>query len=379
MSAEVIQSKYEELETIARRFGQQAQATRELQRRVQRGADALRHGGWEGRGVAAFSGEMAQKVFPAMQRLIDALAEAQTTTLAVKAIIQKAEEEAASVFREPGGEHKKASWWNRWGEWVHGGLDVLGFVPVVGELADGANALIYLAEGRHLEAGISAAAMIPFLGDLGKAGKWGAKAGKELLEEGAERAAKEVAERAVRDVAAREAAQQLGKLGDDVTSPTARKLIDDVARNSTHGSGNRVVLGEYIDDTAGYIGEARKNGGIYYQTADGVYDSMKVNKDAPWAVNEQFLRNQLDTRVDRIDFVSGDIYETIAKYPDKFRGREIQYLLDHADDYVQVGNSWVRKDLVGSTPVLDRVIIKAPLKAGKLGVDGRVDNGAGNE
>jgi WXG100 family type VII secretion target len=99
MSAEVIQSKYEELETIARRFGQQAQATRELQRRVQRGADALRNGGWEGRGSAAFTGEMEQKIFPAMQRLMEALAEAQTTTLQVKEIIQKAEEEAASVFR----------------------------------------------------------------------------------------------------------------------------------------------------------------------------------------------------------------------------------------------------------------------------------------
>lgn len=99
MSAEVIQSKYEELETIARRFGQQAQTTRDLQRRVQRGADALRNGGWEGRGSAAFTSEMEQKVFPAMQRLMEALAEAQATTLQVKAIIQKAEEEAASVFR----------------------------------------------------------------------------------------------------------------------------------------------------------------------------------------------------------------------------------------------------------------------------------------
>jgi WXG100 family type VII secretion target len=102
MSAEVIQSKYEELETIAHRFGQQAQTTRELQRRVQRGADALRHGGWQGRGVVAFSGEMEQKVFPAMQRLTEALTQAQVTTLQVKAIIQQAEEEASSVFRESG-------------------------------------------------------------------------------------------------------------------------------------------------------------------------------------------------------------------------------------------------------------------------------------
>jgi WXG100 family type VII secretion target len=194
MSAEIIQSKYEELENIARRFGQQAQATRTLQRQVQRNAGALRNGGWTGRGAAAFTGEMEQKLFPAMQRLSDALAEAQTTTLQVKEIIQKAEEEAASVFREPGAQQQKGSWWDRWGEWVHGGLDVLGFVPLFGEASDGINGLIYLAEGRKVEAGISFAAMLPVVGDIGKGAKWGVKAGKELLEEGAERAVKEGAE-----------------------------------------------------------------------------------------------------------------------------------------------------------------------------------------
>ena len=90
---------------------------------------------------------------------------------------------------KPGG-----SWWDKVKEWVHGALDIAGLVPGLGEIADGANALIYLAEGRFIEAGISAVAMIPILGDVGKVGKWGAKAGKELLEEGAERLVKEGAE-----------------------------------------------------------------------------------------------------------------------------------------------------------------------------------------
>ena len=90
---------------------------------------------------------------------------------------------------KPGG-----SWWDKVKEWVHGALDIAGLVPGLGEIADGANALIYLAEGRFIEAGISAVAMIPILGDVGKVGKWGVKAGKELLEEGAERLVKEGAE-----------------------------------------------------------------------------------------------------------------------------------------------------------------------------------------
>jgi RHS repeat-associated protein len=46
-------------------------------------------------------------------------------------------------------------------------LDVAGLVPVVGEFADGANALIYLGRGDNTNAALSGAAMIPFVG-------WGA-------------------------------------------------------------------------------------------------------------------------------------------------------------------------------------------------------------
>lgn len=99
MAAEVVQTKYEELDAIARRFAQQAQTNRALQQQVQRGVDALRNGGWEGRGALAFFGEMEQRVFPVMARLTNALAEAQVTTLVIKAIVRQAEEEAASVFR----------------------------------------------------------------------------------------------------------------------------------------------------------------------------------------------------------------------------------------------------------------------------------------
>lgn len=47
---------------------------------------------------------------------------------------------------------------------VHSALDVAGLIPVIGELADGANALYYLAEGNKTDAALSAAAMIPVAG-----------------------------------------------------------------------------------------------------------------------------------------------------------------------------------------------------------------------
>lgn len=54
---------------------------------------------------------------------------------------------------------------------AHGALDIAGFVPVVGDAADLTNAAWYAAQGKGLEAGLSAAAAVPFLG-------WGAGAGK---------------------------------------------------------------------------------------------------------------------------------------------------------------------------------------------------------
>lgn len=47
---------------------------------------------------------------------------------------------------------------------LHFLLDLVGFVPVVGEIADGINSLIYLAEKDYINAALSATAMIPFLG-----------------------------------------------------------------------------------------------------------------------------------------------------------------------------------------------------------------------
>ena len=59
---------------------------------------------------------------------------------------------------------------------VHTVLDTVGFVPVVGEPADFVNGLIYAAEKDYINAGISIAAVIPLLGEAGKAVKYGAKA-----------------------------------------------------------------------------------------------------------------------------------------------------------------------------------------------------------
>ena len=100
MAADVVQAQYETLEAIAARFGQQAEATSDLMHRVQRAADALRGGDWQGKGVDAFGTEMDQDLYPALVRLQEAMVSAQSTTLVIKEIVAQAEEEAAARFRE---------------------------------------------------------------------------------------------------------------------------------------------------------------------------------------------------------------------------------------------------------------------------------------
>ncbi len=131
--------------------------------------------------------------------------------------------------------NKASNWWDQYGEWVHGALDTAGFIPGLGEIADGLNGLVYLAEGRYLEASLSAMAMIPLIGDLGKAGKWTIKAGQEVVEKVAKEVAEEAIEKAVKESgeeliekAAQEVTEQVSQA---VTETTLSDLSDEVVHN----------------------------------------------------------------------------------------------------------------------------------------------------
>ncbi|MFT3818408.1 MAG: hypothetical protein QM750_12365 [Rubrivivax sp.] len=114
---------------------------------------------------------------------------------------------------------KEESWWSRWGDVVHTALDVVGMIPVVGEVADGANALIYLAEGDAVNAALSAASMLPVGGQAATAAKWGKKgidaveaaAKAEKTGKTAAKVEKEVAGQAAKKEAKEEAAEVGGK------------------------------------------------------------------------------------------------------------------------------------------------------------------------
>jgi hypothetical protein len=143
-------------------------------------------------------------------------------------------------------------------------------------------------------------------------------------------------------IRATEAALQLRKIGPG--APGAQELIQQITDLSTHGAGDRVVLGTWVEGGGGYIREAVENGGRYFETRPGVWEGLGESADLAWEANERFLRDQLESGVSRIDFV-GETVEDARRAFGSARLKEVTFLDDFAADYGYelVGNSWILK------------------------------------
>lgn len=94
-----IRADYEELEQVSSRFATQSQAVQAMVQKVRGSMEKLENGDWIGRGSDAFFNEMNSDVLPAVERLLQALDEANRTTKDIAQTVQQAEEEASSRFR----------------------------------------------------------------------------------------------------------------------------------------------------------------------------------------------------------------------------------------------------------------------------------------
>jgi hypothetical protein len=123
---------------------------------------------------------------------------------------------------------EKKSWWDSWGDAIHTALDVAGMVPVIGEFADGANAVIYLAEGDLANAAISGAALLPVGGQAATGARLAVKAADK---------AKDV-------VKAADRAKDVAKAADKTRD--AAKAADDVkdAKKAADGADGTKVKGD---------------------------------------------------------------------------------------------------------------------------------------
>ncbi|RAV16988.1 hypothetical protein DQP55_02950 [Mycolicibacterium sp. GF69] len=140
-------------------------------------------------------------------------------------------------------------------------------------------------------------------------------------------------------------------------------LAREVADLSTHhmpsptgdtGNANRVVLGKWDGLEGGYIGEARHNGGIYFDTGPDTWDAMGHGLSKPdsnalgWQVNERFLRTQMEDQVGRIDYILdrekySSLEDMAIDRAGSFSAMEVEFLNKHAASYgyQRVGDSWV--------------------------------------
>ena len=70
--------------------------------------------------------------------------------------------------------------WGAWADSLQTGLDVVGLIPGLGEIADCINGCISLARGNYGDAALSFAAMVPFAGAAATVGKIGKKITKAI-------------------------------------------------------------------------------------------------------------------------------------------------------------------------------------------------------
>ena len=236
--------------------------------------------------------------------------------------------------------NKTDAWLDKYGEWVHNALDVVGFIPGVGDIADGLNGLVYLAEGRYIEAGISLVSMIPLVGDLGKVGKWGVKLGEEVIEEAAEKAAKEILEEtieegmeAVTEKVAKEAAEELvTETGEEILEQSAKEIAE-VNSGVIKDLTGKFYNGELGNITLGNIGELPDEiKSILKSTNDGMEPIDEFKKQLEQLIDPNSIQRGYSNNPIHIDITSGRYY--ISKTSD-----EAKALIAQAQKLAETGET----------------------------------------
>lgn len=139
---------------------------------------------------------------------------------------------------------KEEGWWGKASPWVHGTLGLASFVPGLGIVTGAADAGIYAAEGDMVDAGLSAASMIPggkIVTTAGKLVKGAAGLAREA--HAAEEAAK-LAKEAEAAARLEKEAQESAKLKKAERDASHTKKADEEATNAGKGEDGARVKGK---------------------------------------------------------------------------------------------------------------------------------------
>lgn len=271
---------------------------------------------------------------------------------------------------------EEEGWWKSWGsDWSHGILDVVGLVPVFGEVADLANAGIYAAEGDYVNAGISVAAMVPGLGMAATGAKVGTKvvgaaaegagkaAGREVAETAAEKAAKE----------AEEAAAKKGKKDDGgydkASAGKMKKHEPKCFKKNDKGDPdeydrqladqekgiNDLTVKEYLEGRDRYKDIGRKGTGEAQATARADY-SKELTDKYKTQLNKQGITGQ--TAQDKAAAMAADKMSTLAALhnPDMIAGgKDVVTAMGDKGVNSSIGSQWK-----GRVEDMDKAALEVP-------------------
>jgi len=184
---------------------------------------------------------------------------------------------------------------------IHTSLDILGFIPVVGAVFDGANAIFYFSEGDYLNGSLSSIGAIPFIG-------W-VSSGSKLIFKGAKVVDKayDIAKTAdkVSDIAkAADKISDISKALDKVSDIS--KAVDNVTDFSK--------TADKIKDVVQEIDKAKD----FLKRADEIEDIVKAADDAVDISRSIEITNDIAESIDNINDVvkfvsdSGEIIDKIA-------------------------------------------------------------------
>jgi hypothetical protein len=122
-------------------------------------------------------------------------------------------------------------------------------------------------------------------------------------------------------------------------------LIVSIARNSTSGSGDRLVIGEGMAP----MQEALSHGGKYILVHPAVLSKLKESNIDAFLIYAAALQAETEARIPRIDFVGGNVDELVNAWSGRPEAetpvhvRQLQWLkrVARAHGYEQSGNSWI--------------------------------------
>jgi hypothetical protein len=222
-------------------------------------------------------------------------------------------------------------------EVIHTALDIVGFIPVFGEIADGVNGIIYLAEGRKVEASISFLSMIPLKGDIiFKGGKYAYKGGDRLVKRTAKSGLEEATEQSVK-----KNVDEFLKFGNLPVNTTIKRngyeySTDHLGRTQNVSGKLRLETGSRTthQTEVGHLGLPRDEGGHLIGTrfdgpAEGfniVPQDSNLNRGA-WKTMENEWADALQAGKEvKVDIMVRYVDDTLR--PEVF---EVRYLIDGSE------------------------------------------------